>query len=255
MTPALAVYVSLVIARVGAFVAVMPLFSGRTPRTVRAALALALATFYLSQIAPAWDRHVAGQAGEIHWLAYSLAMLRETILGAGMGFAFNLFLLPPRIAGEFLTQQIGLALSPQQGLAEEQPAGPLTLAFEAAGALVFFQLDGHHIALTALHASFARVPLGGTLIPDGAGPALAGLSESYHAGLLLAAPLGVCLFLLALVLAIMSRAAPQLNIYSIGFSLQVLLALAGSLYLMPDMIDLMAGFLGRAGDAVDRFLG
>lgn len=255
MTAALAVYVALVFARVGAFVAVMPLFSGRTPKSVRAALTLALTAFYLGQIAPAWDRHVAGQAGDIHWLAFSLAMLRETVLGAAMGFAFNLFLLPPRIAGEFITQQIGLALSPQAGISGDQPAGPLTLAFEAAGALVFFQLDGHHIALSVLHASFSRLPLGGTLVPEAADPALTALTQSYEMGLLLAAPLGVCLFLLAVVLAIMSRAAPQLNIYSIGFALQVLLALIGSLYLMPDMLHLMANFVGRAGAAVDQFLG
>ncbi len=255
MKPEVAAYAGLVLARVAAFVAVMPLFAGRTPRSVRVALTLALTAFYLGQVAPEWDRHIAGQAENVHWLAYTLAMAREALLGAAMGFAFSLFLLPPRIAGEFLTQQIGLALSPQLGLAEEQPAGPLTLAFEAAGALVFFHLDGHHVVLAALHASFAKLPLGGTFIPDAAGPALNGLSRAHEMGLLLAAPIGVCLFLLAVVLAIMSRAAPQLNIYSIGFSLQVLVALIGALYLMPDMIHLMAMFTGRIGDAVQGFLG
>lgn len=255
MTPELATYVGLVVARVGAFVSVMPLFAGRTPRTVRAALAMAIVAFYLSQVAPDWDRHVAGRAGNIHWLAYTLALLRETLLGAGMGLAFSLFLLPPRIAGEFITQQIGLALSPQPGITDEQPAGPLTLAFEAAGALVFFYLDGHHIVLAALHASFAKLPLGGTLVPEMVGPGLDGLARSYEMGLLLAAPLGVCLFLLAVILAIMSRAAPQLNIYSVGFSLQVLVALIGSIYLLPDMIDLMHGFIGQAGESVSGLLG
>ena len=255
MTPALAAYVGLVLTRVGAFVAVMPLFSGRTPKTVRAALAVAIVAFYLGQVAPAWDRHIAGQAGDIHWLSYSIAMLREALLGAAMGFAFGLFFLPARVAGEFLTQQIGLALSPQNGLTGDQPAGPLTLAFEAAAALVFFHLDGHHIAFAALHASFAKLPLGGTLLPDGVVPALDGLSSAYEMGLLLAGPLSLCLFLLAVVLAIMARAAPQLNIYSVGFTLQVGVALAGALWLMPDTIALLAGYVGRAGDTVGRFLG
>ena len=99
MTPILAAYVGLVLTRVGAFVAVLPLFSARTPRSVRAALAIAITAFYLGQVAPGWDRQVAGQAGDIHWLAYSIAMMRETLLGAAMGFAFGLFLLPARIAG------------------------------------------------------------------------------------------------------------------------------------------------------------
>ncbi|WP_020468447.1 flagellar biosynthetic protein FliR [Zavarzinella formosa] len=254
MTPALAAYIGLVLARVGAFVAVMPLFSGRTPQTVRAALAIALTAFFLAQVTPAWDGRIAGQNPDIPWLMYSIAMIRETILGAGMGFAFGLFLLPPRIAGEFLTTQIGLALSPQSGISGDQPAGPLTLAFEAAGSLMFFELDGHHFVLMALHASFAKLPLGGDMLPQIAGPALQGLSASYEQGMMLAAPLGMCLFLLAVVLAIMARAAPQLNIYSVGFTLQVFVALAGSFLLMSDMLGMMAGHLGRIGASLNAFM-
>ena len=254
MTPELAAYVGLVLARVGAFVAVMPLFSGRTPKTVRAALAMALTAYFLAQITPAWDRRIVGEGAGIHWLTYSLAMVRETLLGGGMGFAFGLFLLPARIAGEFLTTQIGLALSPQSGITGEQPAGPLTLAFEAAGSLLFFELDGHHFVLMALQTSFVKLPLGGDLLPQFAGPALTGLSHSYEQGMLLAAPLGMCLFLLAVTLAIMARAAPQLNIYSVGFTLQVFVALAGSFLLMSDMLGMMASHIGQISVLINAFM-
>ena len=73
-------------------------------------------------------------------------------------------------------------------------------------------------------------------------------------GMLLAGPLGLCLFLLTVVLAIMTRTAPQLNIYSVGFTLQVTVALLGCLFLMPDMIRLMIAILGHNSDSVDRFL-
>jgi flagellar biosynthesis protein FliR len=252
---AVAAYVGLVLARVAAFVAVMPMFASRTPKSVRAALTVVLVAFFLVHVTPNWDRHIAGQASEVHWLAYTLAMLREVLLGGAMGFAFNLFMLPPRIAGEFLTQQIGLAVSPQAGPTGELPAGPLTLVLETTAALVFFQLDGHHIVIATLNASFSKIPLGGTFLPEMAGPALNGLNQSYEMGLLLAGPLGLCLMMLAVVLAIMTRAAPQLNIYSVGFTLQVFVALAGSLYLMPDVINLMATHVGRVNEIVMRFLG
>lgn len=253
MTPELAAYLGLVLTRVGTFVAVMPLFSGRTPRTVRAALAFALTLYFLVHLTPDWDRRFVGQA-EIHWLAFSLAMLREAVLGAGLGFVFGLFLLPTRIAGEFLTTQIGLALSPQSGPSGEQPAGPLTLAFEAVGALLFFELDGHHFVLMALQASFAKLPLGGDMVPQLAGPALNTLTKTYEQGMLLAAPLGLCLFLLAVVLAIMARAAPQLNIYSVGFTLQVFVALAGAFFLMSDMIGMIAVHIGNIGSSINQFM-
>ena len=88
MTPAYAVYVGLLLARVGAFVAVMPPFAGRTPRTVRAAFAIVLTAFYLRPPRPSWDRRFARRAADAHPLRYALALIREALLGASMGFAF-----------------------------------------------------------------------------------------------------------------------------------------------------------------------
>jgi len=254
VTPMLAVYFGLVLARVAAFVAVMPLFSGRTPQTLRAALALTLTIFYFGAVTPAWDPAIARQSADIHWLVYLLLVLREAVIGAALGFAFTLFLLPMRIAGEFVTVQIGLASSQQVGLATTTPAGPITLIFEAAGSLLFLEMNGHHVVLSALHASFDKLPLGGTMFPMPVGPMVNGLGAAYQMGLLLAGPLGLCLFMLAVVLAMMARAAPQLNIYSVGFTMQVLVALVGTFFLLPDMVRLMMLIIGRVSDSVGGYM-
>ena len=72
-------------------------------------------------------------------------------------------------------------------------------------------------------------------------------SSAQEGGLLLAAPVAFCLFLTTVVLALMTRAAPQLNLPSIGFPLRVLVCL-GALLLMlpklfPGMVSLFAYFL------------
>lgn len=254
MTPALAVYVGLILARVGAFVAVMPIFSAQTPRTVRAAFALVLTAFYVGAVAPTWDNDLAAQANDVHPLLYGLALVRESLIGVALGFAFGLFLLPARIAGEFVTQQIGLAISPQVGPGGTDAAGPLTLAFEAMASLLFLAVDAHHVVLGVLHASFSQLPLGGEFVPK-VGPMLAGLTSAHEMGLMLAGPLALCLFLLAVVLAVMARAAPQLNVYSVGFSLQVMVALLGALFLLPEMVRTLVGIFAHTGDSLTRFVG
>ncbi|VTT97904.1 flagellar biosynthesis protein : Flagellar biosynthetic protein fliR OS=Desulfotomaculum gibsoniae DSM 7213 GN=Desgi_2215 PE=3 SV=1: Bac_export_1 [Gemmataceae bacterium] len=254
MTPAAAVYAGLVLARVGSFVAVLPPFAGRTPRTVRAGLALALAAFYVADVAPGWEPALAGRAADIHPLRYGVALVREALIGAAMGFAFGLFLLPARVAGEFVTVQIGLNVSPQVGVTGADSAGPLTNAFEAAGALVFLTADVHHVLLAALHASFAALPLGGTAVPQ-AGPMVTGLAAATEMGLVLAAPLALCLFLLAVTLAVMARAAPQLNIYSVGFTLQVVVVLVAGLFLLPEFVATLHALAGRTGENLPRVLG
>jgi flagellar biosynthetic protein FliR len=180
---------------------------------------------------------------------YALALVREGLLGAAMGFAFGLFLLPARVAGEFVTTQVGLNVAPLPGPTGDAGAGPLTTVFETVAGLVFLLADGHHVVLAALHASFAAYPLGGLNVPE-AGGAVNGLAAAYEMGLLLAAPLAACLLLLAVTLAVMARAAPQLNVYSVGFSLQVLVVLFGGLFLLPEFVTTLTAIVGRVGSAL-----
>jgi flagellar biosynthetic protein FliR len=246
MTPAIAVYAGLLLARLGAFVAVMPLFGARAPRLVKAGFVLALAAFYLNTTPPLANVQPPGEPIEVESLRYGLALAREGLIGAAMGFAFGLFLLPARVAGEFLTTQVGLNIAPLPGPTGEAGAGPLTTIFETVAGLVFLIVDGHHIVLAVLHASFSAYPLGGLNVPQ-AGAAVNGLATAYEMGLLLAAPLAACLFLLAVTLAVMARAAPQLNIYSVGFTLQVLVVLFGGLFLLPEFVRTLQAIIGRLG--------
>lgn len=254
MTPLLAAYVGLLLARVGTFVAVMPPFASRTPRTVRMAFAVALTAFYLAAAPPTWDANFARTAGDVDPLRYAIALVRESLIGASMGFVFALFLLPARIAGEFITGQIGLNASPSLSPSGPDGGGPYTIAFETASGLLFLGLDGHHIAIMALHASFAKFPLGGAGLPE-FGPHLSALATAYEAGLLLAGPLAVCLFLLSVCLAIMTRVAPQLNVYSIGFTLQTIIALLGVLFLLPEILRALTVAMSRNANAVQPILG
>ena len=248
-----AVYFALTLARVGTFVAIMPLFATRAPRVVKLGLALGLTAFYFSVVVPAGNLPRA--EGSLPWPVYASAILREAAIGATMGFAFALFLMPVKVAGAFVSQQIGLSLSPQSSGVTADPSGSsLALFFETTAALVFLAVDGHHVVLSALHASFASFPLGGELHPEPLGPAINGLSRAHEMGVLLAAPLAACLFSLTVVLALLARAAPQLNIYSIGFALQVATALIGALLLLPDFVRLMALIVAHTGDMVPAFL-
>jgi flagellar biosynthetic protein FliR len=130
MTDALSIYIGLLLARIGAFVMVMPPFAGRTPRSVRAALVLAVAAFYLGTAPPTWDSDLARRVAQVHPILYGFAIIREMLLGAAMGFALTLFILPARIAGEFITQQMGLNAALLPSPSGQDPSGPLTQIFE-----------------------------------------------------------------------------------------------------------------------------
>ncbi len=248
-----AMYLALILARVGTFVAIMPLFADRTPRLVRAGLAMTLTLFYFSAVAPRWDASLA-QAPSWNGWPFLLVLLREMLIGAAFGLAMSLFLLPAQVAGAFVSNQVGLAVGPVRGVTEASASGALSAVFEILAAVVFLELDGHHVVLTALHATFAHWPLGGVAIPQPSESALAGLSRAQEAGTLLAAPLALSLWLLTILLAFLARAAPQLNIQSVGFTLQSLAVLLGSAYLLPELARVLTQEMSRSLGGLARWL-
>lgn len=254
MTSALVIYLGLIIARVGAFVGIMPLFGARSPRLVRLGLALALVAFYVGTVSPAWSPQLTRQVVDVHPLVLAFAVAREILIGLAMGVAFGMFLLPARVAGEFITHQIGLNITPESSATSTESGSVISNVFEIVFGLVFLVADGHHIVLGVLHASFFSLPLGGSTIPQ-AGSLVGGLSSAYEMGLVLAGPLTLCLMLLAVTLAIMARSAPQLSVYSIGFTLQILVLLIGGAFLIPEFVLTTHAIIDRTGAAISAVFG
>jgi flagellar biosynthetic protein FliR len=250
----LAIWFALVLARVGTGVTVMPLFSGRNmPRLVRLGLAMALAVFWFSAMEGPPDAATLQRLRD-SWVGCGLALGREMMLGAVIGFAFNLFLVPARVAGEFLTQEMGLSLAATLGPTSDRASGPITLIFESLSGLLFLGLDLHHVFLAALHATFIRYPIGGLTGSIPTARLLDGAAAAQEMGVLIAGPLAIVLFLVVVALALMARAAPQLNVYAVGFGLQAMAGIVGALVLMPELLATMTRSFGRIGEYVVRLL-
>jgi flagellar biosynthetic protein FliR len=253
MSVAWAAYAGLLLARIAAWAAVLPVIAGRTSPLVRVGMVVVIAGFYLAGQPPPWDARWAALADRLHAVVYLLGVLREVLIGAAMGVLFGLWLMPARVAGEFLSFQIGLNVAPLPGPTGEEGAGTLTALMEVLAALVFLSMDGHHILLAVLHASWSALPLGGTALPQVA-PMVQGLKTSYELGLLLAGPVAACLVLLAVTLALLARTAPQLNIYSVGFTLQVTVVLLASAVLLPEMVQALQVLVQGYGGQLPQML-
>lgn len=249
MTEALVVSYTLVLARVGTFVAVLPVLGGAAvPRMVKAGLALALTTFLFTRHGAAIDPTLLTQAGRLSWLTYGLALAREALLGALLGYVLGLVLLPVKVAGEYLGQEMGLSLGPLLGPTSSDPATVVSQVFEALATLLLLGLDGHHLFLAALEAAFLHQAVGAAFGAPPAGDLVTGMARSQEWGLMLAAPLGAVLFLTSVALALMARAAPQLNVFAVGFPLRVLAGLIGIFVLVPELVRGIVHALGHFGD-------
>jgi flagellar biosynthesis protein FliR len=246
---------SLVLTRVGAFVAVLPLFGGaNVPRLVKAGLAFALATLWFGNAVEGPPKELLNRAVETSYFAYAVAAWRETVLGALLGYAFGLFQVPARVCGEFLTEELGLSFGAFIDPTGTGNVSALTQILDALGILLFLGLDGHHLFLAALDATFTRYPVGAAMPSVPIQPLVAGASLSIQWGLAIAMPVAVSLFVVTVVLAIMSRAAPQINLFTVGFPLRLVAGLVLLFLLLPNLLYSLVNALGRFGELLTRLI-
>lgn len=240
------VTMALILARVSAFLTLAPVLGGRAvPKLVKMSLALALSSFWFTSSGAAQAQAII-TLNQSPWLGLVLAVAREAVVGAVLGYVFGLFLTPFRIAGEYIAQEMGLTLGSINDPTRSQPSTVLGQFFEMMGILLLLSQNVHHLFLGMLHRTFATQPLGGSFLPVPVGAQLQALSSATEWGLLLAAPVGCCLFLTSLLLALLTRAAPQLNLMAAGFALRVLAGIVALLMLWPDLVPWMLSVLHRS---------
>jgi flagellar biosynthetic protein FliR len=246
---------SLILTRVGAFVGVLPLFGGvNVPRLVKAGLAFALATVWFGNVCAGPPAQLLALPLETSWFGYGVAVGREAVLGALLGYAFGLFQVPARVCGEFLTEELGLSFGAFINPTGTGTESALTQILDALGVLLFLGLDGHHLFLSALDATFARYPVGAGLPNVPVQHLVAGAALTIEWGLALAMPVAVSLFVVTFMLALMARAAPQINLFTVGFPLRLASGLILVFLFLPNLLHSLVNALGRFGELLTRLV-
>lgn len=242
---------ALILARVGTFLAVLPLLGGQNvPRMVKLGLAVALSCQWFMAFGTVPGQELTERLAQPQWLSFGLALGREAFLGGVLGFAFGLFLVPMRIAGEFISQEMGLSLGAMVDPTSSQPASAITQMFEMLGSLIFLGMDGHHVFLAVLHGTFVTWPVGGDAPGTPVSSLVSGAASAEEWGVLLALPVVICLFVTSVLLALMARAVPTMNIFTVGFALRIGAGLVAAVVLMPQMLAAAVSIFGHLTEAI-----
>lgn len=206
------------LARISGLMLTAPVLGARTiPARVRVGLALVL-TLVLMPLAPA-----PGKVDPLS-LAALITVMQQMVVGAAMGFALKLAFEALSLGGELVASSMGLSFAqtvdPQQG----HNAATLGQFYLLLATLIFLAMDGHLqlISLLALgmqHGSWqAAMPSGDTLW------SLLGFASQLFAGaVLVALPAMAALLVVNLGFGAISRAAPAMNLFSIGFPISICL--------------------------------
>ena len=165
-----------------------------------------------------------------------LLVAQQAVVGLSLGFAVRLVFAAVEFAGELIGLQMGLNFA---AFFDPMSAGTATAVSRFFGTLVawlFIVINGHLLVIAALAQSFAAFPVGPEpfaflhqVQPQHWG------AEIFATGLWIALPLITMLLFVNLVLGAISRVAPQINIFAVGFPVTLGVGLLGLVLTLPLM--------------------
>ena len=205
--------------RVTAVLMSMPVF-GTTlvPTRVRLYLALAITVVIAPGLPP---------MPPVNALDLSALMLvaEQILIGALMGFSLQLFFQAFVVAGQIISIQMGMAIAsmidPTNGDNTAEIGQYLTMLVT----LLFLAMNGHLVVFEVLTESFTTMPVGSALLVNHFWEIAGKLGWVLGAAMVLVLPAITALLVVNIAFGVMTRAAPQLNIFSIGFPLTLVLGM------------------------------
>lgn len=222
----------LVSLRIGVALASLPAPLGSVaPPQVRAALGLFLAI----AIALPHAREANDLFVDPIWL--SGAAVGEVLVGAAIGLSARLCLAAAEAAGEIVGGSIGLGFAQLADPTTGQEAAATSRVLEQLAVLVFFASSGHQAVIAALAQSLEVAPPGAAWTGALSAHTLDLGADLVAAGLRIASPVMGTMLIVQLGVAITSRAAPRLQVFSISFAVAAAVGLATLVVAMPAIAE------------------
>lgn len=160
------------------------------------------------------------------WNAFVSAAIAELALGATLGLGILLAFGAFAVAGQLLDVQLGFGIAQVIDPVTKRPVPILTSAFEYLAVLVFFLVNGHHALLRGISYSVERFPVGAPWsLTQAAAPLFKQAAGLFSLGFALAAPVVFCILLVEFVLGVIGRNLPQMNMFTMGIPVKILVGL------------------------------
>jgi flagellar biosynthetic protein FliR len=235
--------------RIGAFVMVMPLVgSSFVPMRARVLLTIALTIVIAPTVPTTATPEVLSAAGLV-------TVIQEIGIGVAMGFLVQLVFDAIALGGQVIGMSMGLGFAVFLDRARGVSVPVLGQLFLLLGMLIFLALDGHLEMILLLSKSFHLMPLSGDglTIPIVA-DLLSWSSNLFVFALKIALPAITALLVVNLSFGVMSRAAPTLNLFAVGFPVAMLLGFAVIFLNMGVLVENVSDFLTLSISALSDML-
>ncbi len=237
----------LISVRMTGMLLIAPFFSASAISTpIRVTLTISMAFLLLG--------YVSVPSVDMFSVAGTLLLAREALIGVMIGLIYQLMFAAIAMAGEQIAFSMGLGfasmIDPQTG--SQSPV--ITQFLSILLILIFLSVEGHHLLIQHVVLSYISLPIELRFDADMFINVSRSAALIFSVAVIFAMPIIVALFCSNLLIGLLTRVAPQMNIFSVGFPLTILIGLALLLILLPSMSDALSVLIENAASTTRQII-
>ena len=235
--------------RIAGVLSILPTIGGgEVPARVRVSLALLL-TLLIAPSLPSMPLVDPMSADSL------LITFQQLIIGVSMGLIVLLVFNAVTMAGESIAITMGLGFALMNDPQNGAQVPTVSQFYLIMATLLFLSFDGHHAILLLLDASFTLVPVGQSLGPESIWLLVSFGSVIFSGALSIALPALAAMLTVNLIMGVITRAAPQLNLFSVGFPITMTIGFIAILLTMPTFQFSFEQLISEAQSNIAQVLG
>lgn len=226
--------------RMTGFMMVAPVFStGFVPRRVRIGLSVMLALIVMPNLTPDSSFDPVSLGGVI-------MLVQQMIIGIALGFVMQLIFAAIVNAGQLVGMQMGLGFAQMMDPTSGVTVPVIGQFYNLMGVLLFLAMNGHLVLIQVLVDSFTILPVAAGSLPDSALINIAYFGSWIFSGaVMIALPAIVSLLMISVVMGVVTKSTPQMNIFAVGFAITIIAGFIIILVTLSTAFPQMARLFGE----------
>ncbi|MDI6703091.1 MAG: flagellar biosynthetic protein FliR [bacterium] len=186
---------------------------------------------------------------------YSLLVIQEVIIGLIIGVLCTIMLTAFSLSGELYSFQMGLGIINVFDPLSEREVPIIGQFVGLIALLIFITWGGHHMLLEAIYKSFKVLPI----LPLKAVNSLASsvvdiFSKMFLVAFMIGSPIIGVLFIITMVMGILAKATPQMNVMMVGWPIQIVVGIITLILLLPLLYDATISIFNSLFNNIDTII-
>ncbi|MBO3445080.1 fused FliR family export protein/FlhB family type III secretion system protein [Clostridium sp. CCUG 7971] len=178
----------------------------------------------------------------------------ETVTGLVLGFITSICFSSLKVGGSLIDQQLGLSMVNIYDPNSKDQSTLVENILYWMGIIIFFSMNGHHMLIEGIQKSFKLVPLGQSILSNNFTYVINVFIEYFIIGFKIAVPIILSLIIADLIMGLISRSVPQLNVMVIGMPLKILVGIMFFIIALPFILSQVHNLFNKIPDVLDGTL-